>query len=77
MIPGYLTEIGAGSQPSPFNPTTIGQGAYRGTYEVAGGTGKFTGITGSGEAFSSRAPIRADDKWPRHVVSNKVAWKPL
>ena len=51
------------------------QGVYRGTYEVAGGTGKFTGITGSGELFANNAPIKADDKWTRHVVSNKVTWK--
>ena len=51
------------------------QGVYRGTYEVAGGTGKFTGITGSGELFANPAPIKADDKWPRHVMSNKVTWK--
>ena len=53
----------------------VEQGAYHGTYEVAGGTGKFTGITGSGELFSNRPPIKADDKWPRHVMSNKVTWK--
>jgi hypothetical protein len=50
-------------------------GLYRGTYEVAGGTGKFAGITGSGALCSTRTPIKADDKWIRHVMSNKVTWK--
>ena len=34
----------------------------RGTYEVIGGTGKFAGITGSGEFFNPMLPIKADDK---------------
>jgi hypothetical protein len=56
-----------------FMPYTAKSG--HGTYEVAGGTGKFTGITGSGEYFINPAPIKSDDKWTRHVVSNKVSWK--
>jgi hypothetical protein len=44
----------------------------RASYEVAGGAGKFAGITGSGELFSTRTPIKADDKWIRRVMSNKV-----
>jgi hypothetical protein len=46
-----------------------------GTYEVAGGTGKFVGIAGSGEYFVNPDRIKSDDKWTRHVVSNKVSWK--
>jgi hypothetical protein len=46
-----------------------------GTYEIAGGTDKFVGITGSGEYFVNPGPpIKSDDKWNRGVVLNKVSW---
>lgn len=48
----------------------------RGNYEVVGGTGKFTGITGAGDFnFQPNIPIKADDKAVRGVVSNKINWK--
>ena len=48
----------------------------RGNYEVVGGTGKFTGITGAGDFnFQPNNPIKADDKAGRGVVSNKINWK--
>src|SRR6516165_8599110 len=54
-----------------FMPYTGKSG--RGTYEVAGGTGKFAGITGNGEWWNvSPAPIKSDDKRGRGVISNKV-----
>jgi hypothetical protein len=45
------------------------------TYELAGGTGKFAGITGSGEYSIDPTPIKSDDKRVRHVASSKVSWK--
>jgi hypothetical protein len=57
-----------------FMPYTGKSG--RGTYEVAGGTGKFTGITGNGEWWNIRPwPIMSDDKRNRGVIANKVSWK--
>jgi hypothetical protein len=48
----------------------------RGTYKVAGGTGKFTGITGSGEyVVNSPGQIKSDDKRNRGFISNTVSWK--
>jgi len=48
----------------------------RGTYQLAGGTGKFTGITGSGEyVINNSGQIKSDDKNRRGFVSNKVTWK--
>ena len=38
------------------------KGVERGNYEVVGGTGKFTGITGTGDYFQPNIPIKADDK---------------
>jgi hypothetical protein len=52
-----------------------GKGGEHGTYELVGGTGKFAGITGSGEFFNAGLTIKADDKAMRGVVSNKVSWK--
>jgi hypothetical protein len=57
-----------------FMPYTARSG--RGTYEVSGGTGKFAGITGSGEyVINDPGQIRSDDKRNRGFVSNKVTWK--
>jgi hypothetical protein len=57
---------------TPYNST----GGRGGTFEVAGGTGKFAGITGNGEwRRIDLAPIKSDDKRARAVVSNKVSWK--
>jgi hypothetical protein len=47
-----------------------------GTFELTGGTGKFAGITGSGEwTRISPAPIKSDDKRGRLFNSLKVNWK--
>jgi hypothetical protein len=51
------------------------KGGERGNYEVVGGTGKFTGITGAGDYLLPNIPIKADDKAARGVVSNKINWK--
>jgi hypothetical protein len=58
-----------------FMPYTGKSG--RGTYEVAGGTGKFAGITGNGEWWNVNPapPIKSDDKRGRGVIANKVSWK--
>jgi hypothetical protein len=45
-----------------------------GTAELAGGTGKFAGITGTIDWFDS-PPIKADDKAFRGAVLHKVTWK--
>ena len=45
------------------------------TFELAGGTGKFAGITGGGEYSIDPTPIKSDDKRIRHVASSKVSWK--
>jgi hypothetical protein len=43
---------------------------------VVGGTGKFVGITGTGEWTQYTAtPIKADDKAIRGVVSVRMSWK--
>src|SRR5215472_16428407 len=48
----------------------------RGAYEVAGGTGKFAGITGNGEfAANSPGQIKSDNRRNRGFVSNRVTWK--
>ena len=60
---------------TPFNGNSNGKGGERGTYEVIGGTGKFAGITGSGEYLNPGQPIKADDKAGRGAVSNKISWK--
>ncbi len=46
-----------------------------GTYELIGGSGKFAGITGSGEYLNPLLPIKADDKALRGVVPHKMTWK--
>jgi hypothetical protein len=47
-----------------------------GTFELTGGTGKFAGITGSGEwTRISPAPIKSDDKRFRIFNSLKASWK--
>jgi hypothetical protein len=57
---------------TPFSAT----GGRRGTLELAGGTGKFAGITGNGEwRRIDPAPIKSDDKRGRVVVALKVNWK--
>jgi hypothetical protein len=60
---------------APFNGNGDGKGGEHGTYDVIGGTGKFAGITGSGEYLNPGRPIKADDKAPRGAVSNKISWK--
>ncbi len=58
-----------------FTPFSA-KGERRGTFEVAGGSGKFAGVTGNGEwRRVDPAPIRSDDKRGRVVVSLKVNWK--
>jgi hypothetical protein len=52
-----------------------GKGGHHATIKLAGGTGKFSGITGSGEFFNPGLPIKADDKAIRGAVSAKVSWK--
>ena len=42
---------------------------------MIGGTGKFSGITGSGEYYNPNLPIKADDKALRGAVSNRISWK--
>jgi hypothetical protein len=43
---------------------------------VVGGTGKFVGITGTGEWIQYIAtPIKAGDKAIRGVVSVRMSWK--
>jgi len=58
-----------------YSGKSDGKGVERGNYEVVGGTGKFTGITGTGDYFQPNIPIKADDKAFRGVVSNKISWK--
>jgi hypothetical protein len=57
-----------------FAPYT-GKGGH-GTYEIAGGTGKFAGITGAGEYVANNpGQIKSDDKRNRGFVSNRMSWK--
>jgi hypothetical protein len=58
---------------SIFTPYSSKNG--HGTSELAGSTGKFAGITGSGEYSIDTTPIKSDDKRVRHAVSIKVSWK--
>ncbi len=39
------------------------------------GTGKFAGISGTGEWTILQFPVKADDKLPRGIVGEKVHWK--
>ncbi len=49
---------------------------WHGTYEVVAGTGKFAGITGTGEyTINNPGQIKSDDKRNRGIVSNKISWK--
>ena len=53
--------------------TQGGKDGEHGAYELIGGSGKFAGITGTGEYLSPNLPpIKADDKAPRGVVSHKT-----
>jgi hypothetical protein len=57
-----------------FQTATVDSG--HGIVNFVGGTGKFAGITGTGEFTQYTAsPIKADDKTVRGVVSVKVNWK--
>jgi hypothetical protein len=46
-----------------------------GTETLVAGTGKFTGISGTGEWTVLKFPLKADDKMSRGIVSEKVHWK--
>jgi hypothetical protein len=47
--------------------------AEGGTETLVAGTGKFAGISGTGEWM--KFPLKADDKMSRGIVSEKVHWK--
>jgi hypothetical protein len=49
--------------------------AEGGIETLAAGTGKFTGISGTGEWTVLKFPLKADDKLSRGVVSETVHWK--
>lgn len=62
-----------GDQISEAGTSTTGT---RGTTTIVGGTGKFTGISGSGEwTLYGSGPLKADDKVIRSVVFVKESWK--
>jgi hypothetical protein len=42
---------------------------------LVAGTGKFAGISGTGEWTVLKFPVKADDKMSRGIVSEKVYWK--
>jgi hypothetical protein len=42
---------------------------------LVAGTGKFAGISGTGEWTVLKFPLKADDKLSRGIVSEKVHWK--
>jgi hypothetical protein len=46
-----------------------------GIESLVAGTGKFTGISGTGEWTVLKFPLKADDKLSRGIVSEKVHWK--
>ena len=46
-----------------------------GTETLVAGTGKFAGISGTGEWTVVKFPLKADDKLSRGIVSEKVHWK--
>ena len=52
---------------------TLDRRGEAGNATLVSGTGKFAGISGTGE-YTHRL-IKADDKFPRVVVSAKVYWK--
>jgi hypothetical protein len=39
------------------------------------GTGKFAGISGTGEWTVLKFPLKSDDKLARGIVSERVHWK--
>lgn len=49
--------------------------AEGGIETLVAGTGKFAGISGTGEWTVLRFPLKADDKLSRGIVSEKVHWK--
>ena len=49
--------------------------AEGGIETLVAGTGKFAGISGTGEWTVLKFPLKADDKQSRGVVSEKVHWK--
>ena len=49
--------------------------AEGGTETLVAGTGKFAGISGTGEWTVVKFPLKADDKLSRGIVSEKVHWK--
>jgi hypothetical protein len=49
--------------------------AEGGTETLVAGTGKFAGISGTGEWTVLKFPLKADDKLSRGIVSEKVHWK--
>jgi hypothetical protein len=42
---------------------------------LVAGTGKFAGISGTGEWTVVKFPLKADDKLSRGIVSETVHWK--
>jgi hypothetical protein len=49
--------------------------AQGGIETLVAGTGKFAGISGTGEWTVLKFPLKADDKLSRGMVSEKVHWK--
>jgi hypothetical protein len=49
--------------------------ATGGIETLVGGTGKFAGISGTGEWTVLQFPVKADDKLARGIVAKKVHWK--
>jgi hypothetical protein len=49
--------------------------AEGGIETLVAGTGKFAGISGTGEWTVVKFPLKADDKLSRGIVSEKVHWK--
>jgi hypothetical protein len=49
--------------------------AEGGIETLVAGTGKFAGISGTGEWTVVKFPVKADDKMSRGIVSEKVHWK--
>ena len=46
-----------------------------GTETLVAGTGKFAGISGTGEWTVLKFPLKSEDKLSRGIVSEKVHWK--
>ena len=55
--------------------TYVRKTAEGGTETLVAGTGKFAGISGTGEWTVLKFPLKADDKLSRGIVSEKVHWK--